>query len=716
MSRKAKLTKKIATKSQLKAVTNANKEAAPSAASPPQPPVKSVPTFESLLALASSKPAAFKMLITKTPTIAIAFDSADKFCRLATLDISLTLPLLSNKTISTMIESTLHLLPFIYLLTSYNMDTPLFRTNQLKAKSVVALDLAIPFENKNKIRQAELKGLYADLFHHDLAALSPEFSHSTLSRHHPVDRFHPRLNSKIIFSEILIKQFLTEHEYIDQMMYGASGYYRHDEKQIFGRDFATCASDSHEVKGLAAAFAGQLFQLRQEMITTGQLKPHTPFKVLECGGGNGNLCVEILKYISARGNDSSSTNDAMDWKDLDLVIQYHMIERSAELAEVQKNRTSQFKQPGGNSKVKVVVADAKHLSRTEYSKKSFSVVISNELVDMFAPHSIMLDDNGIPYTRIVFPSITPTTLIKHKVDQKFSAILKKASVQYETLFGNYQPTRTPDSSEQIILSKKNFLRLHALIGRSNIDENTFQFKTSLIDATPFPPIMTFLARNPWFFDHTPPNTVRYANLGIHTYLDQVHQFLQPGGAVLTIDYGDSDVEIGANLPRTFFNRIAGHNIFKYPGNQDITCCVNFTTMAEAGVQLGLQTEFYGNQMHLLDPQDKENSLAVIPFLVKSQGSRFKVLAQRKTLESKAQTAAALPYSTQRFFAPPLPVSYAELFNNDKMSMLKFFIMTLLVLFKLPIDAVPTIVAYWDQRHVAEDLTLKTVTMMLNPGR
>jgi SAM-dependent MidA family methyltransferase len=112
------------------------------------------------------------------------------------------------------------------------------------------------------------------------------------------------------------------------------------------------------------------------------------------------------------------------------------------------------------------------------------------------------------------------------------------------------------------------------------------------------------------------------------------------GALLTIDYGGSPVEIYHRKPagttRAYFRhqRIEGMGIYLRPGRQDLTADVNFVDLQEWGEQLGLKTMQNVTQADFIRVWDRKRSKSqdTADRYISDEsgmGNAFKVLHQRK---------------------------------------------------------------------------------------
>jgi SAM-dependent MidA family methyltransferase len=125
----------------------------------------------------------------------------------------------------------------------------------------------------------------------------------------------------------------------------------------------------------------------------------------------------------------------------------------------------------------------------------------------------------------------------------------------------------------------------------------------------------------------------------HSWLKELSSSLQ-AGALLTIDYGGSGAEIYHRKPsgtlRAFFQhqRLEGMEIYRRPGQQDLTADVNFDDLRSWGHALGFDEIAFTTQRDFIQswyPEALKRNNAATRFVMDpaSAGTAFKVLHQRK---------------------------------------------------------------------------------------
>lgn len=173
---------------------------------------------------------------------------------------------------------------------------------------------------------------------------------------------------KFILSEIKKGGPIPFSRFMEWCLYHPDyGYYRSERMRI-GRDGDFYTSPCvHPVFG--ALIAKQLDQMAE------QLGGKT-FDVVEQGGGRGYLCEDILKW--GKKHFSSFYQS----------LRYHLIETSPHLLKEQKEKLSEYEKEG-----KVVWMDP--LAFEEGRALMEGCLLSNELVDAFPVHQVVLDHGNL---------------------------------------------------------------------------------------------------------------------------------------------------------------------------------------------------------------------------------------------------------------------------------------------------------------------------------
>lgn len=518
---------------------------------------------------------------------------------------------------------------FNYLVTMYRIDNPREQKRQLKRQSLFALNLDSSIREEKKDDLDNRKSI--------LDSLLDE-------------------NAKKTALKIMARHFATSKSFTENMMFGPTGYYS-SGKVKFNSDFTTYASDPLLRKGLSMALANQLFAVRQRLIRSGKLLKNDIFDVLECGAGNGDLCVAILDRIA----DMAGLN--AEWKEFYQAIYYHIIEKSPELVKRQEQNTCSHKKT-----VFIICADSRAIDLGTL-KKPMAAVISNELLDIFGAHEVVLNAEGkfSPTTTVL---TTTEELLRNyfipcgaKISIKELKEKSKVWIELCRMFQkSFDKAMAQLPKDVIFLSEKDFLGLHpyAIKGLNVFD--VLQF--NVLDCSFYPELTSFLERNPDFCPNSEPSQPRYVEDGILPYLKSIQAILIESGEVISIDYG-GDAFTTVQCLKTFDGKQVGQNIFDDPSFNDITRDVNFTVAAEEGIKLGLQPVFFGKQNQMIIRENDPISIrGKVEFVERSSVETFQILVQRKVGESETVKKEENSEDMRaRFTGKCVPVTHAQLFRR-----------------------------------------------------
>lgn len=386
------------------------------------------------------------------------------------------------------------------------------------------------------------------------------------------------------FDTVMLKTFPTVKSYIEHMM---EHYY--SSPVIFKRDFQTCASDPKRVKQFSASLANQLLFLHTKLLAKGRLKADDPFKVLEPGGGDGNLCLHMLQIIEQRAQKEK------EWAAMWNALDYTLLEYSPGLVRAQEERNKKYIESG---KVRVIQGDALHLS--DYvAETNFSLVLSNELIDMLQPHRVTMEQDRSIKINQVLPYISKVQLEK-MVSKKEIAELEEQSKQYKEMLRknvnkkHLELIQSCLEPSQIILSETSFVKLRRLISPDKY-QSQFQFhEVSFASITSVPEANAFMKRHPQFVERMQPKKAYNIDVGIELFLREAKKVIIDDGEVIATDYFCTDDEIDHRF-RTFRELKGSFNIYSHPGMDDITHDPNATIFVEDAKTIGLTCLQYNSQ-------------------------------------------------------------------------------------------------------------------------
>jgi SAM-dependent MidA family methyltransferase len=162
--------------------------------------------------------------------------------------------------------------------------------------------------------------------------------------------------AEIIRERIAAEGPISFHDFMEMALYHPQlGYYNSEQNKI-GAD-----GDFYTSANLSASFGAMIGRQIEEMW---QILGRKPFTIVEYGAGTGLLCHDIMLYLK----DNSDLYDC---------LRYCIIEKSTQMQEIEKKHLHE-KVSWYDS-----IKDIPHIS---------GCVLSNELVDNFAIHQVVMQD------------------------------------------------------------------------------------------------------------------------------------------------------------------------------------------------------------------------------------------------------------------------------------------------------------------------------------
>lgn len=142
-------------------------------------------------------------------------------------------------------------------------------------------------------------------------------------------------------------------------------------------------------------------------------------------------------------------------------------------------------------------------------------------------------------------------------------------------------------------------------------------------------------------ENLPDSSVFQLTSGVVEVLQSFQDYLKAAtghwsyGEMFTIDYGDVVAPLYHRRPlgsrRAYFHHqlLEGAELYHNPGNQDLTCDVNFTDLIHWGESLGLELVSFSTQSKLLRKHARGTTVDEYLLHPDGPGSAFKVLHQRR---------------------------------------------------------------------------------------
>ena len=394
-------------------------------------------------------------------------------------------------------------------------------------------------------------------------------------------------------SEMAVKDyFLSFRDYQELVLYDSKAGYYSSGRVSFIQDYYTFPNMLDPWFGQMIAV--QVFKMWDGMRRAGTLGSGDRFTIAEFGGGNGELARSILGFISDEGQRESSG----PWLEFWQQLMYVSYDRSPAMVAEQRVRNS-----AAGGKFEVREGDATDPASLIAAGSVKGVVLSNEMVDNFCVHKVILSRDGSAEVAFVAPTLPPAL---------WSRLEKRAPEPLRRLI---------DNDDQVIrerffhdapagarwLSRASFVALFewlASLPDYPAHVNSILFHEIYVPVRAVPELADHLRRyaRPYACElaRLDRDVVAYINLDEGKFVEGVANILK-AGYVLTIDYGSNWEGMLAPGPFSHLrsygpgSRRERSDPYRDAGLNDITSDVNFSLVAAEGRSVGLNIAFYGRQ-------------------------------------------------------------------------------------------------------------------------
>lgn len=452
-----------------------------------------------------------------------------------------------------------------------------------------------------------------------------------------------------------LRTFPTFEAYMDAaLQHPRWGYYARNVVIGKGGHFMTHPEEfsPHYGRWLAA----WAFKAWRDLLAHGELSETDPFPIIEFGAGNGRLARDVLDAISERAGDPKAA-DHHAWSSFAARAKYHIYEASASL------RTRQAELLG--ERASVTAGDARQPAET--LKRDFPAgvrgfVVTNEVPDAFGVHKVLLGADGLASLALVVPRVEG--LLREAVSPELSRRIGEADQLIRRTFG------FRSHPDDLYLDQRTlFETLEAVADlspdRSEALLSSFWFEEAYVPVTELPALAAQLSENAADYAIAlaaeDSGVLLYVNVHATRFMRELARSLA-AGFIVTIDYGDTTFGLGqgarhGDFPFRVYRdspdyRPRPNDPYAAPGTQDMTADVNFTELARAGRDAGLEVVHFGHERDVSGDELPEllRAAAEHPPFARFLGAPvFKVLV----LGTRASEAFAPPV------ASPLPLTRRE---------------------------------------------------------
>ena len=395
-------------------------------------------------------------------------------------------------------------------------------------------------------------------------------------------------------SEMAVKDyFLSFREYQELVLYDSKAGYYSSGRVSFVQDYYTFPN--MPAPWFGQMIAVQIFKMWEGMRRAGTLSPGERFTIAEFGGGNGELARSILGFISDEGQKDSKGPWLEFWQQL-LYVSY---DRSPAMVAEQCVRNA-----AAGGKFEVREGDATNPASLIAAGSVKGVVLSNEMLDNFCVHKVILSLDGSAEVAFVAPTLPPAlwSRLKKRAPEPLRRLIDNDDQAIRDRFFHDAPAGARWLSRSSFAALIEWL---ASLSDYPSQVNSILFHEIYAPARVIPELADHLRRyaRPYACElaRLGRDIVAYISLDDGKFMDGVGRILK-AGYVLTIDYGSNWEGILAPAPLSHLRSYGpGHrrsDPYRDAGLNDITTDVNFSLVAAEGRSIGLAAAFFGRQRAL----------------------------------------------------------------------------------------------------------------------
>jgi SAM-dependent MidA family methyltransferase len=287
------------------------------------------------------------------------------------------------------------------------------------------------------------------------------------------------------------------------------------------------------------------------------------FEICELGAGNGQLCLDVLIWLTERARHERS------WRWFNRAFRYRIIERSPALIARQRQQIGAL-----SDKVTWTRADLTQRPAAGAPFASAGVVFANEVLDCLAHHKVVPHSDGVPGAVFVVPTI------------RGGARGSVADVRLAR-----------GTSGGPAVPRREFVKM---LGDDRL-RRRIAFREVVLPVRAVPQLHAFLQRRyPEFFRPGRRYKPYFACPAIEPLIHNAAR-LYGRSESLWIDYGDMrQFHLRTAATRRIFAGPphSGNGVYDAPGLDDITFLVDFSAVEEAARQAGLHVQYFGGQGEL----------------------------------------------------------------------------------------------------------------------
>jgi len=367
--------------------------------------------------------------------------------------------------------------------------------------------------------------------------------------------------------------------------------------------------------------AEQTFRMWAGMRQAQTLATDDPFVIAEFGGGNGILAESILDYVSHQ----ASVSDDGRWREFHRQLRYLGFDLSEALLRQQRTRTARF-----GAQFDARIGDATAMSALFGAGSVTGVILSNELLDTFPVHKVIVNATGEAEVCYVAAALSRRNW--SRVEKRIPDSVRQLLITESAIVEEASLVRRNGPLWLTSTSLAAFLDAVAALPTRESDVRLLDFHEIYLPVSFVPAIAEHMARYRSQYAaavaRRGQSYITYVNLGIPAFIHGAADALK-SGYVMTIDYGGGWGEMLSLAPRPHLrvygpntappvpavpppssgdpppqllaevrNQRASANPYSSPTLNDITTDVNFGVLSDEGRPRGLQPVYFGPQRAL----------------------------------------------------------------------------------------------------------------------
>jgi len=399
------------------------------------------------------------------------------------------------------------------------------------------------------------------------------------------------------------RTFPTFEAYMDAALHDPRwGYYA--RRVAIGRGGHFITNPESLSPRYGAWIATWAFRLWQDMVAHGDLSDTDAFPIVEFGAGNGRLARDILDAVAR--NATAPAGGAADdrWRTFAARLAYRIYETSASLRDRQRALLG----------TDAVIGEGDARRPAEALARDFpdgvrGLVLTNEVPDAFGVHKVAMTPAGDARAALVVPRIERT--LRDALGADLARRIDDADASVRRTFG------LESNAGDLYLDGDAWAAVMAAVAALPPQESdrrmgALWFEETYVPAAALPALAAHLAANAAQYATAlaaaDSGVVAYVNVHAGRFVRELAPSLK-AGFVVTVDYGDATWGLiqGARAGEFPF-RVYGdqqdfiprpNDPYAAPGTQDMTADVNFTDLAAAGRQAGLQVVHFGPERDLV---------------------------------------------------------------------------------------------------------------------